>query len=55
MFMAVLPPCVSVCHMCAVTMEARRGYGILGTGVVDIVRCLCLGTEPWSSASALNY
>ena len=41
MHMGVLPACVSVHHVCAVPVEARRGCHIPGTGVTDSCELLC--------------
>lgn len=35
--MSVLPACVSVCHVCPVPENARRGHHNPGTGVIGAV------------------
>lgn len=40
MCLDVLPECISVHHMCAVSPEARdRGFRSSGTGVTPVVSC----------------
>lgn len=47
--------CVSVCHICVVTTESRRGRWITGTGVTDYTsHHVGTGFEPRSSGKEIS-